>query len=227
MRVSLLRRFRPAAFLVMLFMSCREAHSQDFLNLVIPEFKVENATLEQAITELHKWGIPVCLEKVPSDEQVTFSIHRKNASVMDILNTLVAVDMRYSWERFRSMTPSLPILEIINVFPKGAKQDPENLMNVKVSHLELKDVNPSEAIRRIYHLIPELRERYWKLVPPGGIPREISPLSPPRNRFFISLELHDVTVRDVLNEIALRSGGVCWIYEASKSPPRYTWRTFR
>ena len=72
MRVSLLRRVRPTTFLVLLFMSCREAPGQDFLNLVIPEFKGENATLEQAITELHKWGIPVCLEKVPSDEQVTF-----------------------------------------------------------------------------------------------------------------------------------------------------------
>ena len=95
---------------------------------------------------------------------------------------MVAVDRRYAWERFRSVTPSLPILETINVFPKGAKQDPENLMNVKVSRLELKDVNPSEAIRRLYHLIPELRERYWKLVPPGGIPREITPFPPPNHR---------------------------------------------
>lgn len=220
-------RFRLLALLLFSLVNCPDTFAQDFLKLVIPEFKVKNVTLEEAITELHKWRIPVCFEKLSSDEQITFSITLKNASVMEILDALVSADKRYYWERFHSVTMPVPFFEIINVLPVGAKDDPENLMNTKVKFLELKNIDPFKAIRGIYHLVPELREKYRKLVPPGGVISEISPLPPPANESFISLKLSDVTVRDVLNEISLRSGGVCWIYEPSKSPPRYIWREFR
>ncbi|RMD57542.1 hypothetical protein D6833_13810 [Candidatus Parcubacteria bacterium] len=213
-------------FMALLLFGGSRVLAKGLLDLVIPRFEVHEATLERAIRELHQWGVPICFERGPVNEPTTFSLSLRDVSVRDVLNALISADKRYIWEVHRSMTLPSPTLEIINVLPANGKGDPENLMNVRVDSLELKDINPAQAIERIYQLVPELKKAYWRRVPPGGVLSEIRPLTPPENEFSISLRLHGVSVRDVLNEITLRSGGVCWLYEYSVSPRRHTWQVF-
>ena len=202
------------------------AFGQDTLDLVIPKFQVENVTMEEAVWELHKWRLPVSFESLPTEEQpLLISVNVEDASVDEILDSLVSEDPRYLWEQYSSRAMPVSQRKVINVLPAGAKQAPDNLMNIRVKQLELRDIDPSNAIRKIHQLVPELREAYWKLIAPGGLGSEITSLPPPKNTYSMNLKLENVSVREVLNEISLR-GGLMWIYESSESPPKYVWRVF-
>lgn len=203
--------------------------AQDFLDLRIPEFEVKEATMEEALKHLRAWGVQVCLEKAPEmgneNSNGMITLKMKGASIREILDALTSQDKRYYWERYRSVLHSGET-NLINVLPFGAKEDKDNLMNIKSKMVEL-DAEPYKAIPYIRRFVPELGEELAKRFPGGVVGSELGVIGAPRVRkYYVHLILEDVTVREVLNEIALRSG-VCWVYEHIKSPyPSYQWKTF-
>jgi hypothetical protein len=83
-------------------MLCENVVVQSMLDLKIPRYEVRDATMEQALRRLLAWGIQVCLEKVPLQneaEDIKFSLSLRDASVQEVLNALVSADKRYTWER--------------------------------------------------------------------------------------------------------------------------------
>jgi len=198
--------------------------AQDFLDLRIPKFEVKEATMEDALKKLLTWGVQVCLEKAPgviNEGGRPITLKMRNASIRDILDALTR-DRGYYWERYRSVLDSRET-NIINVLPLGAKEDKSNLMNIRSKMVKL-DAEPFEAISYIKRFVPELRDELMKKFPGGFVGSEIKVIGAPRmRRYYVHLILEDVTVRQVLNEIALRSGGICWIYV---SHPSYQWKPF-
>lgn len=215
------------SLLLTLLLSSVNIKAQDFLDLRVPLFEVKNATMEQALAELKlRWKIQVCLEKVPKEsedeKEATVSVKLENAAIREILDALVKVDPRYYWEVYKSHLDASASL--INVRPVRAKDDPDNPMNMKVKKAVIKDVTPYNAINQIDYWIPDLAKKIHSGVGAGsglyGIGSKV-------RIFKIYFEFEDLTVREILNEIALRSGGLGWFFEQVRKPTAsYRWRVF-
>lgn len=200
--------------------------AQDFLDLKIPEYGINNATMEEALRKLNSWGIQVCLEQVPreneEEEEVRISVRLQDASVKEVLNALVAADKRYTWERYQRST-SFEYTNLINVFPVGAKKDPNNLMSIKAKKVVMKfPTSPQNLISKIEYFVPEIARKLHQGTVAGSIPG--GPFGGKMN-LHIDFEFEEMTVREILNEIALRTAGEGWVYEFVKLPkPTRKWR---
>jgi len=204
------------------------AAPQDMLDLKIPKYEVRNATMEEALKKLHAWGIQVCLEKVPRQteaEDVRFSVHLQDASVREVLNALVSADKRYTWERYQRSISDYT--NLINVFPAGAKDDPDNLMNIRAKKVVLKYPYPGlpeDVLPYVGYFVPEIARKLH----PGGIAGSFLSVIGGKMNLRIDFEFEDMTVREILNEIALRTAGKGWVYEFVKSPePTHKWRVLQ
>ena len=203
---------------------------------IVPVFEVKDFTVEEALGRLHGWGFLTSLEKLPTDPPARFSLLEKppagapgrfslqirNATVVQVLDAIADAHGSYTWEPYRSSIPPVTGVWIVNVFPRGAKEDPSNLMNTRVPHLELKEAEPAQVIHRPYDFISELAHRYWKFTggPHGFVNGGTMSLD-----FLLTLKLEDRSVREVLNEISVRSG-MGWIYESPHEGKLPTWRVF-
>ena len=191
--------------------------------LIIPVFKVKEVTMEKALGKLRVWNILTSLEMAPGEHPARFSLDIRNETVAQVLNAIVDAAGNYSWEPYQSSINPVTLVWIVNVFPRGAKEDESNLMNIRVPSLELKEVRPAEVIKRPYEFIRELARRYWELIggPHGFVRSDVI-----SNDLFLTLKLRDWradkipgledrTVRDVLNEVSIRSG-IGWVYEPQR-----------
>ena len=199
--------------------------AQDMLDLKVPKYEVRDVTIEEALRVLRGWGIQICLEKAPQHgerEDVRFSINLRDSTVREILNALVSADRRYAWERYQRY-PGVPTssTNLVNVFPLKAKEDPSNLMNIRTKKAVIRGFYaPEYVIPYIHYFIPELAS---KLHPGGAAMSMIVGGIGGRMKLQMNFEFEDMTVREILNEIALRTGGRGWIYEAEPTP---RWRVF-
>ena len=188
--------------------------------LIVQNFKVEEVTLEDALRKLNNWGILTSLEKAPGEDPARFSLEIRDATVAQVMHAIVEAAGNYTWEPYQSRINPVTMVWIVNVFPRGAKHEESSLMNIRVPSLELKEVRPAEVIKRPYGFISELSRRYWALIP-GPRGAAISDVT--SDEMFLTLKLEDRSVRDVLNEISIRSG-IGWIYEPSHKGKPPTWR---
>ena len=199
--------------------------------LIVQNCKVEEVALEDALRKLNNWGILTSLEKAPGEDPARFSLEIRDATVAQVMHAIVEAAGNYTWEPYQSRINPVTMVWIVNVFPRGAKHEESSLMNIRVPSLELKEVRPAEVIKRPYEFIRELARRYWELIggPHGFVRSDVI-----SNDLFLTLklrdwradkipELEDRTVRDVLNEISIRSG-IGWIYEPSHKGEPPTWR---
>ena len=202
---------------------------------IVPVFEVKDFTVEEALGRLHGWGFLTSLEKLPTDPPARFSLLEKapagapgrfsleirDATVVQVLDAIVNAHGSYTWEPYRSNIPAITGVWIVNVFPRGAKKDQVNLMNIRVPSLELKEVEPSQVLHRPYDFISELAHRYWEFTggPHGFVNGGTMSLD-----FLLTLRLEDKSVREVLNEISIHSG-LGWLYEPPHQKKRPMWRT--
>jgi hypothetical protein len=200
--------------------------AQDFLDLRVPEFEVTRATMEDALEKLNAWGIRVCLEKVPleaDEEDVRFSVSLRDASVREILDALVKADKRYTWRRYKGYLPSVSTrTDLINVLPIDADKDPEYLTNIRAKKVIIKSppISPEGAIGYISYFVPEIVRKLY----PGAIAGSILGDGGEKVKVRVNFEFEDMTVREILNEIALRTVGRGWVYEVVKGPkPEHRW----
>jgi hypothetical protein len=190
------------------------AGSMDFLDLVVPEFRVEKATIQDACVEFKKTRALVTLETVPSEEVIRFSLRLQNKTIREILDAIVATDKRYTWREHSNLAWPFASLRVINILPVGAVDDKQNLMNLQIGQVDLDNVNVEAVFKSPLSYLPELLQAYVKRVRfPGEVYSEIMPLTPPTQLSRVSIKMHDVTVRDILNELAIKSGGVGWTYD--------------
>ena len=188
--------------------------------LIIPVFEIKEATLEEALRKLRVWDILTSLEIAAGEVPARFSLEIRGSTIAQVLHAIVEAAGNYTWEPYESSINPHSLFWIINVFPRGAREDESNLMNVRVPSPELNNVRPRQVIRHPYAYINELARRIWG-GPPAYAASEV--LS---DDLFLSLRLEgrwvsdnrkvdDRSVREIFNEISIRSG-FGWVYEPQK-----------
>uniref|UniRef100_A0A7C3PF43 Uncharacterized protein n=1 Tax=Oscillatoriales cyanobacterium SpSt-418 TaxID=2282169 RepID=A0A7C3PF43_9CYAN len=188
----------------------------------IQSLMIEKSDMRRALQLLRQNDpsrILIGFEKVSGKqggEEPKISLQLANASVTSIVDRLCQADPRYTYEIVEGT--------LINVFPKGAKSDPNNLLNIRVQHFQFHgDELPNNLITRISDLAPELREHLWMRAreyakktgrPLGGSAGSILSGNAPLPR--IDINLQNMTVREILNAIVLYS------MKLSNEPPGWT-----
>lgn len=184
------------------------SNAQDFLDLTVPHFELKQVTLVQAVKALRPYGLRVGLElrpAPPGEELATFSLSLSNASIRSILDAIASRAGGYSWSEVKRPYPTV----MVNIFPADPKLRLDELMNLRVARFEVKgDVDPANAINQIGMRVPELA------VLLGGF---VGTSSSIKGEEFC-LILQDTTLREVLNEIALRKPGLGWIFRPVGDP---------
>lgn len=176
----------------------------------VGSFQIENRTMEEGLRALRQTNmtrILIGLEKVAhrqNEKEKRFSLSLSGATVGEILNGLCRQDPRYTYQIVSG--------HLIHVYPKKGLSDPAGLLSLQVSRFLIADkMLPAAIIQRIGKLAPELlsymsnkQAEYYAqrgLAPPGSLGAIMSGNMNPQ----IHLDLHDVTVREILNAVVLYS----------------------
>jgi len=186
-----------------------QPQSLSIQDLRVESIKLDQVDMGEALKQLRsesKRQVLIGFEEIPQasgqQQLKPISIELHNETVDTILNRFVAADSRYIYE----ITDD----SVINVFPLGAKNDPANFLNIRVSKFAVHErALPQSIFRRIGVYAPELREYLKKKAQehaaqtgdrPAGIAGSIiSGGMEPR----IDIEMQNVTVREILNAFAL------------------------
>jgi hypothetical protein len=181
------------------------------LDVPVKDFKVDHASMAEALLKLRisdVHHVVIGFERIPHPEAEKggpISLEVSDGTLGSVVQRLCRADPRYEYEVISGL--------MIDIRPKGAAKDPKDLLNTKVQHYRI-DVNVTayQAIERIQEDAPELREflrrksEEWLRETgrqPGGVPGSMMSgnMVPPR----FTLELHNVTVRQILDAISLKS----------------------
>lgn len=95
---------------------------------------------------------------------------------------------------FKAISP-----HIINVYPKGATEDPNDILNLRVPQFDAVNTHPSDVLSRPQHFISELKAR----LTPQGSPQPTGYIdgihgSGPT----VTVHLRNTTVREILNAVS-------------------------
>jgi hypothetical protein len=138
-------------------------------------------------------------ESLPATERdVKINVDIKGARVRDALNAIIAKDPRYEW------TMSQTAIEI------RPRSQTDRLMGVEFSRFRVDRVNRNEAVdafmnsREVQAVLQNAGIRRREVM---SLPGDATDNSP---RF--SLNLRQTTARAILNEIAIESGSVFWVF---------------
>jgi hypothetical protein len=180
------------------------------LSGTVESFLLENGTMEDGLSVLRRTNttkILIGFEKIArrrGEKERAISLSVVNATVGEILNDLCRQDTDYTYELVGG--------SLIHVYPKNYQSDPAGLLSLRISRFSIVGkMAPAAIIQRIGDLAPELasfmntkRGEYYakRGLSPGGSPGSIlSGNMDPE----IHLELHDMTVREILNAVVLYS----------------------
>lgn len=125
----------------------------------------------------------------------------QEATVGELLAHLVEQDSRYTYE---VVAPN-----VIHVYPRGAKDNPHDLLNVPVTDFEI-TYQYDLLLKYPYVLIPSLQAEVMRRGKAGGI---VGSMMGGAESPKVSVRLRRGTVRDVLNQVAQRT------VEFQETPP--------
>jgi hypothetical protein len=179
------------------------------LAMPVDSFRVANSTMEDALRILRQKDfakILIAFEKVASrdgEKKESLSLSLSNATVGAILDSLCEQSRQYTYQIADEL--------IIYVHPARGESDPLHLLDIKIKDFTIEGkMLPAAAVQRIGVLAPELatylsekRRNYYAS-------RGITTASPGATLGgnmdpTLSLHLHELTVRQVLNHLVLYS----------------------
>lgn len=180
------------------------------LAVPVKSFKVEHASMAEALLKLRSSDVPhvvIGFERIPHrgpDKGGPISLAATDSTLGEVVQRLCRADPRYEYELISGL--------MIEVRPKGAAKDPKDLLNMIIQDYRIDaDIAAWQAVERIKDDAPELRaflrskaEEWAKRTGRAtGSPGSLisGNMSPPR----FTLELHHVTMRQILNAISLKS----------------------
>lgn len=185
------------------------------LDLHVDKFTVRQASIIYALRVLRTsvaehmllFGLEVAPYTDEPERNLTFSLER--STVREILDEIIRQDPQYQYEVIDE--------QLIHMFPRRAKDDPTDLLNVRVDRFQVSGVGYEELIQYLPHHVPELQLEMLRRAKAGGVVASIlSSYGVPE----VTLELENVTVRDILNRVAqeteqfrgMEFGPTGWLY---------------
>src|SRR5574337_1215307 len=195
--------------------------SATILAVPVKNFKVELASMQEALLKLRTSDVSrvvIGFERLPHHEGETghsISMTLINTALGEVIRRLCEADPRYEYDVIEGHAIDSSLSgSMVEIRPKGALKNPDDLLNIKVEDYKV-DARTAGAIEAIEHIsedAPELmaflRQKHEEWVKktgcqPGGFPGSIMSGNMPPPPFV--LELHDVTVRQILDAISLKS----------------------
>ena len=216
---------RPILFsLLLLFSSTHPAplRAADHLDLIIPSFRVENATIDQALVQLDAYGLVFSLEW-PFDAP-----HRLVSDPwrVDPRNPRYAMPHDSGWPTaYRAQTRrGAPI---INVFPTSRKHDRGYIMNTVIEQFEIDGQQDFRFFSRLHEIVPELTALRRVLTHQtgavgSGVVRLGLAGGDRRNEIWLRAALYRLPLRAILNEVALVFGS-SWTYKETTDAWPHRW----
>lgn len=187
------------------------------LGIKISSLRLESVSIVDALRELHAKSPPravfFTLEVIPFRESPESNLRLSfaRATVGQVLDSIVSQDPRYAYEVIDS--------RLIHVFPHRAKQDPRDLLNVRVRNLKIPERQYDILLKYPQYFIPELQQEIEHRSGTSGYAGStMGGVDLPK----VGVSLESGTVRDALNRIAQKTE------EFAKLPPAgwiYTFRT--
>lgn len=180
------------------------------LAVPVKSLSVAKASMAEALTQIRNRNVEhvvIGFESIPHREGESggpISLTLDDTTLGEAVRLLCQADPRYEYKVIES--------SMIDVGPKYATSNTEDLLNMKIRHYHISArIGAAEAIQHIAQDAPELREflyrkaREWaeKTGTLTGSPgSNISGNMPPP---FFTVDLDEVTVRQILNAISLKS----------------------
>src|SRR5437867_7407556 len=190
------------------------------LNLKIDSLIIDKGDMEDALEVLHQKDpskILIGFEAIPRPErenEKNISLRLTNLTVGEVVSSLCKADPRYAYD--------VEMGAIINVFPRGAKNDKTNLLNIRVSRFAVYSQDlPGNIILHVDQWAPELRSYLKEKAAEYSRRTGIYPGSAGANMIGdknpeFHIEVENATVREILNSIALQSASsfpTSWKYK--------------
>ncbi len=153
------------------------------LSLPVASYEVENTSMEEALRVLRATNpsrIVIGLEKVAHrsyEKQKTLSLSISKSTVGEVLDTLCKQDPRYAYETVQGL--------LVHVYPRNGQSDPPGLLSIRISKFSIDAKMAPAAV----------------IVVPGSPGSNMTGNMDPE----IHLDLHNLTVREVLNAVVLYS----------------------
>jgi hypothetical protein len=178
------------------------------LDTVVPVFQLENETFVKALWKLAKGPAPFAFgfedvlgRKIadPKPPDPAFNSELGNKTVRQILDTLCQLDGRFQWSVDNT---------VVNVYPRAVVNDPNYLLNRTLGNFELKNATDVQyGLLAIVRQLPPPEEQIAQAQAGGADPYPPDPWS---------VTYHNVTVRQVINRLALH-GGPCgiWLFKGA------------
>lgn len=177
------------------------------LGLRVPSYDVQGVPIIEALRHLKLavsqktliLTLEVARFQQEPEENLTLSL--RNSTVREALDRITSLDARYTY--------CVAVGEVIHIFPRGAKSDPDDLLNTKVKTFTTSGVPYDRLLQYPNYYIPELAAELARRSKAGGVVGVMmSSTGVPR----VTVEIQNATVRDILNQISLQAAKV------SKSP---------
>jgi len=190
--------------------SSDKAPEAPILAVPLKSFKVQNANMAEALLALRSSDVKyvvIGFERIPHHEGEKggpISLAVTDTNLGEVVQRLCQADSRYEYQVVDG--------SMIEIRPKGAAKDPNDLLNIKVRDYKV-DANilAAAAIEGVNEDVPELRDFLYRkqlewvketgIYP--GVPGSMMSgnMLPPR----LTLDLHNVTVLQILDAIAIKS----------------------
>jgi len=167
---------------------------------------LQNVMVEQAVINALLDAGAAGGVAVSDCNESTHSFRPRDSSLRGILDSIVAVDPRYTWDVENGTINVLPV----NGLPP--------FLVTRISTFDISQAeSPNEALAKLLAL-PELQKAQLNLGPRAvqGGAYVFCPECPPKETKKISVSLKDATVRECLNAIASAHGNAVWRFRQSE-----------
>lgn len=202
--------------------------TKDMLQNPVPFYRVENLPFSWAVRSLaDEANVPICLETIciprisRRKPELRINLEIRNTTPKEILDALVAKDRRYFWYEDNG---------IINFLPREVKEDKTYPLNRKLAKFKV-DAKP---LRKVITIFTKQARDQAALAPVqfsfadwGSVLGKSNYLC--IKKFYktpVTLDLRDVTLRDILNEIAIQIGDCYWTYTGAENYPTFKFVPF-
>jgi hypothetical protein len=176
--------------------------SSQLLDQRVTSFKIAGADMHVALQRLSATlkvpiGLEMISEKEAGNQKVAFDLDLEDCSLREVLTAIVDRDRRYQWQETDG---------VVNIFPVQKQQ---TFLDIRIGDFILSDATKQEAVMIIANS-SAVQERTQKL---GITLRNFVDLHGDSQVKPLSLKLHNVEVRKVLNEIIKEEAGHYWLVQ--------------
>jgi hypothetical protein len=172
----------------------------DILSKRIEQFDSTKTRMADQLIELASaLKIPMGIETsyVP-EEKSSSEIHLKGVSGQDVLREILRQNPGYSWEITQN---------VVHVFNNSLVYDVKNYLNILLPQYRMQNEDLLGASEWLHSCIRMYL--YQERIRSGE--QGHGPQPPGWDVWNLSLDLHDVTVREILNKLVLMNGNSLWI----------------